>query len=182
MKDVRHKHTIVKKHSFRSGTLRDADCVPHCRKFWSPVALRMSCSSSLVAAVAMLAAAMCRKPWLALNESLLMPPMGSMVLVRSIPPPWLHLPYCQQVVCHTARPSTASLSYCLHIKLCPSQRCWKYLADTLVFCIFFLSLCVIIVLVLFLLKYILNSHLKKNLLYQDFPILILNAVFCQSYR
>lgn len=71
----------MKKPSFQSSKLRDADYVPHCRNFWSPVALRMSCSSSLVAAVAMSAAAMCRKPWLASNVSLLMPPVGSMVLV-----------------------------------------------------------------------------------------------------
>lgn len=61
--------------------MRDVDPVPHCRKVSSPDALRTSCSSSLVAAVAMSAAAVCRKPWLAENESLLMPPVGSMVLV-----------------------------------------------------------------------------------------------------
>lgn len=102
VKEIRHKHTIMKTRSLQRSEPRDADCVPHCRKIWSPVALRMSCSSSLVAAAAMLAAAMCRKPWLASNVSLLMPPVGSMVLVWSTPPPWLHLPYCQQVVRHTA--------------------------------------------------------------------------------
>lgn len=74
-------HTHHHERKFQSRKLRDADSVPHCRKVLSPAASRMSSSSSLVAAVAMLAAAVCRKLWLALNESLLMPPLASMVLV-----------------------------------------------------------------------------------------------------
>ncbi len=52
----------------------------------------MSCSNSIVALMAISAARRWRKPWSELVASLLMPPVGSLELVLSREPPWLHLP------------------------------------------------------------------------------------------
>lgn len=65
----------------------------HLRKSLSPTANLMSSSSSTVAFRAKVTAFWWRKPWLDPVSSLLMPPPGSFLLVRSKDPPWLHLPF-----------------------------------------------------------------------------------------
>lgn len=69
---------------------------PYRRKFLSPTASLMSSSSSIVAFTAKSAALWWSEPWLDPTSSLLMPPTGSCLLVRSNDPPWLHLPWSRQ--------------------------------------------------------------------------------------
>ena len=64
----------------------------YCRNCLSPAAPRMSCISSLVAAIARFAASMWRCLWLDVSLSLLIPPVGSLLRVASKESPWLHFP------------------------------------------------------------------------------------------
>lgn len=76
--------------------LEHAEWASYWRKGLSPAALRTSSSSWLVAAIATFAASVWRCPWLASKVSLLIPPLGSILLVWSIAPPWLHFPVQQR--------------------------------------------------------------------------------------
>lgn len=76
---------------------RDTFCrvASYCRNLLSPTATLSSSSRSIVARTAKSAALGWSEPWLDLTVSLLMPPTGSVLLVLSKNPPWLHLPYSQ---------------------------------------------------------------------------------------
>ena len=109
-----HKIGCIFQGSFQAGgRVMDSECFTTCfchvgyqyisgvggpyrRKFLSPTATLMSSSSSIVAFTAKSAALWWSEPWLDPALSLLMPPTGSSLLVRSTNPPWLHLPCFQR--------------------------------------------------------------------------------------
>lgn len=75
--------------------VKHAAWVSYSKNFMSPTAPRMSCSSSMVAAMASCAASVWMYPWLEPKKSLLIPPLGFSIPVVPGISPWRHLPLQQ---------------------------------------------------------------------------------------